>query len=167
MKGCMDVKYMVRITLSVLLLILLDGLSAACSSFVPTTTLPTATSQPLSSPTATSEPALAPIPTNTVPKEAGWKEVLHLGNDAGTVTQQGGAVEVRQPYQIFVVCEGSDSLEVTFAPQGKGTFICTAGSTLQEDYIGTEQTSSQPETINVTVTTTGSVLWEVSIQVQQ
>lgn len=163
--------YMIRITLSVLLLILVGGLAAACSSPISTTTLPMETPRPLSSPTATPEPVLVPIPTNTVPKEAGWEEVLHLGNDAGTITQQGGAVEVRQPFRIFAVYEGSGSLEVAYPPQGKGTFICTAGPTLQEDYIGGDidagQKSSQPETINVTVTTKNSILWEVSIQVQQ
>jgi hypothetical protein len=122
---------------------------------------PIASTPTIEASTPTVEANLPPLFSNP-----GMHEVLHLGNTPAKIITTGGTFDVTHPYTIFVFCKGSGKLNVAYTPQGKATFECTKSAQLQSIAVGTPQNPPRKEPVQVTVTSEGNVLWEVSVQVK-
>lgn len=139
-----------------LFMISLSGLLVACETNQPSQTGVVASS------TRIVKPTIQLFPTS-IPIEAGWQEVVHLGIEKN-VMASGGAFTSIHPYRVLVVCEGKGSLKIDFASQGSTTFICRTDAVLQN-----VDMSSPPkvEQVNVSVIPQGSIAWIASVQMRK
>lgn len=118
-------------------------------------------------PVPTTAPAFTATPIATMPaltSEVGWHNVLTLGDTSGSSTLSvQKSFTASKPYVIFYSCKGLGSLKVSYG-QNAETAPCSAAPELN----GTQTLlpAHPGETVTVSASPDGSIIWELLVSMK-
>ncbi len=131
-----------------------------------------AATTPLVRQTPTLPPATS-VATPALPTlgiDAGYHSVLDLRNTPNANPNNGevlsGSFFASKQYTILLACMGSGKVEIAYAPQGTYPYTCTPTPRITSVHVGTQQNPPAMQQIQVTVTSSGAVTWQMRVEIQ-